>query len=81
VPTPLDSDLALVRQSGAPLPVLARIAEALGVDPSDWDYVFFLTTPNAYLGGDKPLDRLDDTGLEDELVRIAHRHAHPAEPF
>ena len=64
---------------GQPLPVIARILHALGEDSTGWDYAFFLATPNAYLGGDKPMDRLHDSKMEDELVRIADRHAHPAD--
>lgn len=66
---------------GAPLPVIARILHALGKDPTGWDYAFFLATPNAYLGGDRPMDRLHDSKMEEELVRLADRHAHSADVF
>jgi hypothetical protein len=66
---------------GQPLPVIARVMRALGKDPTGWDYAFFLATPNAYLGGDRPMDRLHDSKMEEELVRLADRHSHPADVF
>lgn len=64
---------------GQPLPVIARILRALGNDPTGWDYAFFLVTPNAYLGGDRPMDKLHDNKMEEQLVRLADRHSHPAD--
>ena len=66
---------------GSPLPVVAQILQALGRDHTGWDYAFFLATPNAYLGGERPMDRLHDKKMEQELVRIAERHSHPADIF
>lgn len=66
---------------GQPLPVIARILQALGEDPTGWDYAFFLATPNAYLGGDKPMVRLNDKKMEDDLVRLANQYSHPADVF
>jgi hypothetical protein len=66
---------------GQPLPVIARILRAVGTDPTGWDYAFFLATPNAYLGSDRPMDKLHDNKMEEELVRLAERHGHPADVF
>lgn len=66
---------------GQPLPAIARILHALGNDPTGWDYAFFFATPNAYLGGAKPMDRVHDRKKEEELVRLAERHSHPADVF
>jgi hypothetical protein len=66
---------------GRPLAVIARILHALGKDPTGWDIAFFFATPNAYLGDKRPMDRLHDSNMEEELVRLADRHAHPADVF
>jgi hypothetical protein len=66
---------------GEPLPVVARMLSVLGDDPTGWDRALFFATPNAYLNNDKPMDRLNDKGLEEKLVSLADRHTHPAAAF
>jgi hypothetical protein len=66
---------------GQPRPIVARILHALGPEKSGWDRAFFFATPNSYLGDAKPIDRLDDKSMEDLLVQLANRHAHPADVF
>jgi hypothetical protein len=66
---------------GEPRALIAKILRALGPDSSTWDQAFFFAAPNAYLGGDKPMDRLDDKKMEQQLIQLAERHAHPADAF
>jgi hypothetical protein len=66
---------------GQPLPVVGRILSVLGEDPTGWDSALFFATPNAYLNNDKPMDRLNDKGLEEKLLSLADRHSHPAAAF
>lgn len=66
---------------GEPRAVVARILKALGEDADGWDRAFFFTTPNAYLKGARPVDKLDERQLENTLVQLAERHAHPADAF
>ena len=68
-------------KNGVPRPIIARVLRALGEDPTGWDYAFFFTTPNGYIDNDTPMDRINDKEMEDTLVRLAERHAHPAEVF
>jgi hypothetical protein len=66
---------------GQPLPIVARILRVLGEDPTGWDRALFFAMPNAYLNNDKPMDRLNDKGMEDKLLSLADRHTHPAAAF
>jgi hypothetical protein len=66
---------------GQPLPIVARMLSVLGDDPTGWDRALFFATPNAYLNNDKPMDRLNDKGLEEKFVSLADRHTHPAAVF
>lgn len=68
-------------KNGEPRPIVARVLRALGEDSTGWDYAFFFATPNSYIDNDKPMDRINDKEMEDTLVRLAERHAHPAEVF
>ena len=66
---------------GEPRPLIAKILRALGEGSGAWDQAFFFAAPNAYLGGDKPMERLDDRQMEQHLVQLAERYAHPADAF
>jgi len=66
---------------GQPLPVIARILQTLGKDPTGWDHAFFFATPNAYLDDAKPMEKVRDKKMEEELVRLAELHSHPADVF
>jgi hypothetical protein len=66
---------------GEPRPIVAQILEALGEDVTGWDRAFFFATPNSYLDDARPMDRLNDKSMEELLVQVAARHAHPADIF
>src|SRR5262249_38385608 len=53
---------------GEPRALIAKILRALGDGSGAWDQAFFFAAPNAYLGGNKPMERLDDKQMELELV-------------
>ena len=66
---------------GEPRPIIAQILKALGEDATGWDRAFFFATPNNYLNDATPMDRLNDKNMEELLVQVAARHAHPADVF
>jgi hypothetical protein len=68
-------------QHGSPLPVVARILKSLGPDSTGWNYAFFFASPNAYLDGAKPMDKVRDAKLDDTLIALANRYSHPADVF
>jgi hypothetical protein len=68
-------------KQGKPRAIVARILRALGSDSTDWDRAFFFAEPNVYLDDAKPMERLDDKKMEEKLVQLADRHAHPADVF
>ena len=66
---------------GEPRPIVAQILAVLGEGATGWDRAFFFATPNSYLNDAMPIDRLHDKNTEELLVRVAARHAHPADVF
>lgn len=66
---------------GEPRPIIAKILQALGHQSGNWDRAFFFASPNAYLNGDRPMDRLDEKQMEAQLVQLADRHVNPADAF
>jgi hypothetical protein len=68
-------------KQGVPRAIVARILRALGSASTDWDRAFFFAEPNVYLDDARPMDRLDDQKMEERLVQLANRHAHPADVF
>jgi hypothetical protein len=68
-------------KQGRPRKIVARILQALGNSSTDWDRAFFFAEPNVYLDETRPMDRLDDQAMEERLVQLADRHAHPADVF
>jgi hypothetical protein len=66
-------------EHGEPKPKLQKILAELPNDPTGWERAFFFSTPNGYLGQERPMDHLDEDS--DKIVRIARRHSNPAEVF
>jgi hypothetical protein len=66
---------------GKPRAIVARILQSLGSASTDWDRAFFFAEPNVYLDDARPMDRLDDQKMEERLVQLANRYAHPADVF
>lgn len=55
---------------GKPVAVVADVLALMRSTRSDWQIAFWFTSPNAYLGGAKPSDRLSD---RDEILMAARR--------
>lgn len=66
-------------QDGSPLPVVSDIMEEFPKHATGWDYVFFLTTPNSFIGGRKPIELLRTDPKQ--VVSLAHSFADPADAF
>ncbi len=59
---------------GEPLPAMARVMAALPATFSNWQRAFWFTSPNGWLGGDKPSARLADPAA---VVEAAAREGQP----
>ncbi|HEX8481085.1 MAG TPA: hypothetical protein VF650_04200 [Allosphingosinicella sp.] len=59
-------------REGRPRPILARLIECLPEGMSPWQVAFWLTSSNGWLGGSRPLERLDD---EAALLAAAARES------
>jgi hypothetical protein len=66
-------------QDGSPLPVISDMMEEFPKHATGWDYAFFLTTPNTFIGGRKPIELLRTN--PEQLVSLAHSFANPADAF
>lgn len=64
---------------GSPSPAIARVIEQFPEHATGWDYAFFLTTPNTYIGGRKPIELLRTD--PERLVSLARSFANPADAF
>ncbi len=64
---------------GSPSPVIREIMEQFPRHATGWDYAFFLTTPNTYIGGRRPIELLKTD--PERLVSLARSFANPADAF
>jgi hypothetical protein len=64
---------------GSPLPIISKLMEVFPKHSTGWDYAFFLTSPNTFLGGAKPIELLKTK--PDELLSLAHSFVNPADAF
>jgi hypothetical protein len=66
-------------KDGEPIPVIAEILKKMPAAFTGWDLAFFLTSPNAYLGGKLPLELLKSN--PERVVSLAHAFAHSADAY
>ena len=59
---------------GEPIAAMARVLAALPASMSNWQRAFWFTSPNGWLGGDKPAARLADPVA---VVEAATREGQP----
>jgi hypothetical protein len=57
--------------TGQPRPLIREILEILGRRLGDWGTALWFAAPNAWLGGGRPVDRLDDPDALFEAARAA----------
>ena len=66
-------------RDGLPLPVIFKMLKEMPDHFSGWDAAFFLTSPNTYLDGGKPLELLRTE--PERVVALARAFAHPGDAF
>ena len=47
---------------GQPRPIIADVLPALGANVGAWQIALWLVSPNGWLDGARPIDRLDEDG-------------------
>lgn len=66
-------------QDGTPVPIVGEVIKTFPEHATGWDLAFFFTTPNANIGGRKPLELIKTN--PDRVLSLAHAFAHPADVF
>lgn len=66
-------------QDGMPAPTVGEVIKAFPEHATGWDLAFFFTTPNANIGGRKPLELIKTN--PDRVLSLAQAFAHPADVF
>jgi hypothetical protein len=64
---------------GSPSPVIGKVIGEFPKHATGWDYAYFFTTPNTYIGGRKPVGLIKSD--PDQLVSLARSFANPADAF
>jgi hypothetical protein len=65
--------------NGSPIPAVSQVIKASPKHTTGWDFAFFFSTPNSFIGGRKPLELLK--GEPEALESLAQSFAGPADAF
>jgi hypothetical protein len=66
-------------QDGEPLPTIGQVIQAYPGYANGWDYAYFFATPNANVGGRKPLELLKSD--PERVLSLARAAASPADAY
>ena len=66
-------------RNGAPEPILERVIKVFPKEGCGWSIAQFLTSPNGYLAGGRPMDLMQKD--PDRIVSLARAFQSPADAF
>jgi hypothetical protein len=66
-------------QDGEPLPTVGQVIQAYPAHANGWDFAYFFATPNANIGGRKPLELLKTD--PERVLSLARAAADPADAY
>jgi hypothetical protein len=66
-------------QDGEPLPTVGQVIQAYPACANGWDFAYFFATPNANIGGRKPLELLKTD--PESVFSLARAAADPADAY